>query len=101
MKRFGISAILVVLSGNVLAETLVPTSTIGIASAQYVEEVARVLESDYSAKISAMDSVQQGSGAVVTAVSQVEGVVTATMGHIKVPVGDANGTGGTAAIWIE
>jgi hypothetical protein len=27
--------------------------------------------------------------------------VTATMGHIKVPVGDANGTGGTAAIWIE
>lgn len=106
MKKFGVVAVLALLVGNAFAnqpsyESIVPESTEGIAAAQYVEEIAKALEADYHNQVWNLDGTTTGSGAVVTGVQQLDGVVTATLGHVQIPVGDANGTGGTAAIWIE
>ena len=111
MKKFGFVAALALLAGNAWAdmpyETVVPASNEGIASAQYAEEIAKAVEwqswtwAKDAADRSNLTATVNGSGPVVTAVDQSFGKVTVTMGQIKVPVGDATGTGGTAAIWIE
>ena len=106
MKKFGFVAVLALLAGNAWAnmpsyESIVPTSETGISSAQYVEEIAKALEADYHNQVWSLDGTTTGSGAVVTGVQQVDGIVTTTLGHVQIPVGDATGTGGTAAIWIE
>lgn len=111
MKKFGFVAVLALLAGNAWAdmpyETVVPASDEGIASAKYAEEIAKAVEwqawtwSRDAADRSNLTSTVNGTGPVVTAVEQSYGKVTVTLGQVKVPVGDANGAGGTAAIWIE
>ena len=111
MKKFGFVAVLALLAGNAWAdmpyETVVPASSEGIASAQYAEEIAKAVEwqawtwSKNAADRSNLTSTVNGTGPVVTGVEQSYGKVTITLGQVKVPVGDATASGGTAAIWIE
>lgn len=111
MKKIVLFSAMALMVGNALADmpyvTVVPTSEKGLASAQYAEEIAKAVEwqawtwAKDAADRSDLTATVNGTGPVVTAVDQSFGKVTVTMGQIKVPVGDANGTGGVATIWIE
>ena len=77
-------------------------STTGTAARATADASGNNIASTYATKtqITALNSSSDGTGAVVTGVSQTGGKVSVTKGNVKIPFGGQNATD-YAAIWVE